>query len=253
MVIKKIIKTFFNTSLIVGMCCLGITFAFATNGDIPSIKKNFNFVNLNFIDDIAELNDNAIDNIKNIYNEDANEEKVDLVLVNKDNKLNEKYVPSNLVEADIPFQGINNKISVDIKSNLENMFNDANLDGVELVGISGYRSYSYQENLYNMSLRGEGDYNSDYVALPGYSEHQTGLAIDILSTDYMFLDEGFKYTDAYKWLNENSYKYGFIIRYPEGKEDITGYPFEPWHLRYVGIQNAKKIIKRGCTLEEYLK
>lgn len=235
------------------MCFLGVTFAFATNGDMISIQNGINSIGLDFTSTITDINNEVVDSIKNIYNENDEQERIDLILVNKENKLNEKYVPSSLVQADIPFEGVNNMISIDMKSDLENMFNGASLDGVELVGVSGYRSYSYQENLYNMSLRGDGNYNSDYVALPGYSEHQTGLAIDVLSRDYMFLDEGFKYTDAYRWIKENSYKYGFIIRYPEGKENITGYPFEPWHLRYVGVQNAKKIIKRGCTLEEYLK
>lgn len=253
MILKKIIKAFFKVSLMMSICCLGVSIAFATNGDISAIKKSFDFINLDFINNVSELNDNVIDNVKNIYGENDEQERIDLVLVNKENRLNEKYIPSDLVQADIPFQGINNMVSADIKSSLENMFIEAKLNGIELIGISGYRSYSYQENLYNMSLRGEGSYNSDYVALPGYSEHQTGLAIDILSKDYMFLDEGFKYTEAYKWIKDNSYKYGFIIRYPEGKEDITGYPFEPWHLRYVGVQNAKKIVKRGCTLEEYLR
>lgn len=253
--IRKIIKVFTKTSLMICMCGLGVTFAFATNGEIAYIQKGVSLIGLDFIKNVSIVEYDISDNIIDTYSDedDYEEDRIDLVLVNRENKLNERYVPSNLVQADIQFEGVNNMVALEMKSDLENMFNDAKLDGIDLVAVSGYRSYAYQESLYNMSLVEESGYNSDYVALPGYSEHQTGLAIDVLSRDYMFLNEGFKYTDAYKWIKENAHKYGFIVRYPEGKEDITGYPFEPWHLRYVGIKNAKNIIKRDCTLEEYLK
>ena len=92
---------------------------------------------------------------------------------------------------------------------------------------------------------------SQAVTVPGASEHQAGLAFDIISNDYVTLDEGFAETNAGQWLSENSCKYGFILRYPKGKEDITGIEFEPWHFRYVGREAAEIINKEGITLEEF--
>lgn len=112
---------------------------------------------------------------------------------------------------------------------------------------SGFRSYTVQKNLYNSYVRRDGAENADrYSARPGHSEHQTGLAFDI-----NYADDRFKGTPEASWLAENAYKYGFILRYPEGKEPITGYMFEPWHYRYVGVENAAKIYASGLTLEEY--
>ncbi len=135
---------------------------------------------------------------------------------------------------------------------LEKLFNAAETENIVLLGVSGYRNYNYQVNVYNNSVYRNGKQHADkYVAQPGTSEHQTGLAIDIVSNEYTNLDEIFVNTRAYKWLKENCYKYGFIIRYPKGKEDITGYKFEPWHIRYVGIDVATEIMNRNITLEEY--
>lgn len=112
---------------------------------------------------------------------------------------------------------------------------------------SGFRSYTVQKNLYNSYVRRDGAENADrYSARPGHSEHQTGFAFDI-----NYADDRFKGTPEASWLAENAYKYGFILRYPEGKEQITGYMFEPWHYRYVGVENAAKIYASGLTLEEY--
>ncbi|MCS4454811.1 M15 family metallopeptidase [Clostridium botulinum] len=136
---------------------------------------------------------------------------------------------------------------------LENLFQEAKNENIILLGVSGYRNYHYQVNVYNNSVYRNGQQHADkYVAQPGTSEHQTGLAMDIVSTEYTNLDENFVNTRAYKWLKENCYKYGFIIRYPKEKEDITGYNFEPWHIRYVGIEVATEIMNKGITLEEYL-
>ncbi|MCJ7690285.1 MAG: M15 family metallopeptidase, partial [Clostridiaceae bacterium] len=126
-------------------------------------------------------------------------------------------------------------------------------DNIILLGVSGYRDYSYQEKLYNDKVNRSGKEEADkYVAQAGESEHQTGLAMDVLAEEYTTLDEGFKNTKAYKWIIENCYKYGFILRYPEGKEQITGYAYEPWHIRYVGDKVAMEIARKGITLEEYL-
>jgi len=131
-------------------------------------------------------------------------------------------------------------------------FNDmkyqAKQEGISLTIVSGYRSYETQAAIFkkNVNLYGEEEANT-FSARPGQSEHQTGLAFDINSTKWSFGD-----TKEAKWLAANCYKYGFIIRYPEGKEKITGYVYEPWHIRYVGIEPATEIYGLGICLEEYL-
>ena len=123
----------------------------------------------------------------------------------------------------------------------------AELDGIELWIQSGFRSYSTQEAIYNNYVSMDGQERADtYSSRPGHSEHQSGLAADINNPD-----ESFNGTAAAKWLKNNCYKYGFIVRFPEGKEDSTGYMYESWHLRYVGKEWAKKITESGLSLEEY--
>lgn len=179
-----------------------------------------------------------------------------MVLVNRKNKVDEKFYPKDLVIPNIKFlrsNSSNKYLSKDVAVQIENMFNKAKSENIDLRGVSGYRSYKYQKNLYKNNIRKSGEIQTNkYMAQPGTSEHQTGLAIDILSSDYASLDEGFENTDAHRWLLENISEYGFIIRYPKGKQDITGYAYEPWHLRYVGKQAATEINKKGLTLEEYL-
>lgn len=131
-----------------------------------------------------------------------------------------------------------------------NMQSAATNEGISLSIISGYRSYTTQQNLYQNYVNRDGKALADtYSARAGHSEHQTGLAADINS-----LDQGFINTFEGKWLNDNCYKYGFIIRYPKGKENITGYMYEPWHIRYVGIEMATSLYNNGnwISLEEYL-
>lgn len=180
-----------------------------------------------------------------------------LVLVNREHSLEENYEPDDLVIPNIPLQTSSNMtahVRYQVAVELENMFNDAKKVGINLIGISGYRSCDYQTTVYNDAVANDGAIAADnYVAHPGHSEHQTGLAIDVLSDEYSNLDEGFENTESFKWLSENISNYGFIIRYPKGKEDITGYSYEPWHLRYVGKNAAKEINDNQLTLEEYLK
>ncbi|APQ78080.1 M15 family metallopeptidase [Clostridium botulinum] len=183
--------------------------------------------------------------------------KQSLLLVNRDNKLDEHYLPNDLTVPNIRFLGNSNlevrRLRRVASGALENLFQEAKNENIILLGVSGYRNYHYQVNVYNNSVYRNGQQHADkYVAQPGTSEHQTGLAMDIVSTEYTNLDENFVNTRAYKWLKENCYKYGFIIRYPKEKEDITGYNFEPWHIRYVGIEAATEIMNKGITLEEYL-
>ena len=125
---------------------------------------------------------------------------------------------------------------------------DAAKEGLNLFIVSGYRSYEYQKNLYNRYVARDGKAQADtYSARPGHSEHQTGLAFDICS-----LETSFENTAEGKWLAANSYKYGFILRYPKGKQPITGYIYEPWHFRYIGVDKATAVYQSGLCLEEYL-
>lgn len=122
-------------------------------------------------------------------------------------------------------------------------------DGINLFIVSGFRSYSHQATLYKNYVTRSGQAEADrYSARPGHSEHQTGLALDLNSASSSFAG-----TKEAIWLANNSYRFGFIVRYPEGKEAITGYIYEPWHMRYLGIENAAKVYNSGLCLEEYLK
>jgi len=131
---------------------------------------------------------------------------------------------------------------------LQVMFADAKKDGISLWVCSGYRSYIDQKIIYNGYVQRDGQAAADrYSARPGHSEHQTGLAFDINTTESSFAN-----TPEAKWLAENCYKYGFIIRYPKEKEHITGYMYEPWHIRYLGNEKAKAVFDSGLCLEEFL-
>jgi D-alanyl-D-alanine carboxypeptidase len=145
---------------------------------------------------------------------------------------------------------------------LINMIDDAAEENIDLYIVSTYRSQQYQKENFERSVADRMaagmDYDSAYddtlreVTLPGYSEHNAGLAADIMTPTYTSMDDdGFKNTEAYAWLSEHAADYGFILRYPEGKEDITGIIYEPWHYRFVGVYYAKAIKSEGVTLEEY--
>ncbi|RFB18581.1 D-alanyl-D-alanine carboxypeptidase family protein [Bacillus sp. HNG] len=137
---------------------------------------------------------------------------------------------------------------------LEQLFAGASNDGITLHAQSGYRSYGTQNMLYDSYVRAHGEEEaSTFSAKPGQSEHQTGLAMDVTSdsVDNQLVQE-FGETVEGKWVAEHAAEFGFIIRFQQGKEDITGYMYEPWHLRYVGVEHAKYMTEHGLTLEEYL-
>ena len=137
---------------------------------------------------------------------------------------------------------------------LRQMFEDARKDGCNLVAISGFRSYERQKEIYESSVRDKGvEHTKKYIAYPGTSEHQTGLAMDISSKELNYeLEEVFASTKEGIWLANNCYNYGFILRYPKGYEHITGYNYEPWHFRYIGKLHAIRMKELGVvTLEEY--
>lgn len=179
------------------------------------------------------------------------------VLITRDYPLPMDYVPDDLVVPDILFS-INyydekKLMRKKAAEALEEMFNASEAEGLSITAISGYRSYSRQNQIYRQNLITAGsEHTGLYSAKPGCSEHQSGLSIDVSSpsADYR-LEEDFADTPEGKWLAENSYKYGYIIRYPKDKSNITGYAYEPWHIRFVGKKLAACLFKNDITLEEY--
>lgn len=171
-----------------------------------------------------------------------------LVLVNKYNKLPEGYQQYNLVPMERAYTDGGNYLLAGVAYEMYTKMSDAaKSDGYSMRVISAYRTEGYQGSLYNNRVRTTGKINADnYSARPGHSEHQTGLAVDISSTRGTF-----EYTPEFKWLQQHAHEYGFIMRYPRGKEWITGYSYEPWHYRYVGIDAATVIHEEGITYEEY--
>ena len=175
-----------------------------------------------------------------------------VMLVNKTYRLKDSYVPKDLVKVDIEFlpeaTEEEHYMTKAAAGALKNLVAGAAEDGIILRGLSGYRSYETQRSLYNYNMEVNGQsYTDRYVAPPGGSEHQLGEAMD-LGTQWGWIYEGC--VEA-QWLADNAYKYGFIIRYEEGKEDVTGFNYEPWHIRYLGVKTAKKIYESNITLEEY--
>ncbi|UCZ54076.1 D-alanyl-D-alanine carboxypeptidase family protein [Bacillus shivajii] len=181
-----------------------------------------------------------------------------LVLVNKENHLPAGYTPFDLMEPDVPFpfdEDLPQKLMrAEAAEALELLFEATEKEGLHLFAQSGYRSYNRQREIFtwNANERGEEQANQ-YSARAGESEHQTGLAMDVTTHEVNFrLTTDFADTAEGQWIAENAANYGFIIRYPKGKEHITGYQYEPWHLRYVGKEVAKEIMENNLTLEEYL-
>lgn len=172
------------------------------------------------------------------------------ILVNKYMYLEKKYIPDNLENLNEIYSKKGMKLVNIAKDMFEKMYYDAKKDGYIIRVMSSYRSYDYQFNLYNNYKKKSSKEEADkYSARAGYSEHQTGLCVDI---DDGKLDyENFDKSNSYVWMKKNSYKYGFIERYPKDKENITGYQYEPWHYRYVGIDIAKFINNNNITFDEY--
>lgn len=211
-----------------------------------------------------------------------------LVLANKNHVLGEAYIPSDLVTLTCPTNlGKTVELNRRAAEALYLMLAEMSMAGVtDLSVTSGYRSYGYQTALFNQYLSEESAsitanaiacFGMDYIqknyldrglevlsakdaktvvlsysALPGTSEHQTGLCVDFITSAMTELDTSFANTDAFAWLSNNAYRFGFILRYPEGKESITGYTYEPWHYRFVGREAATDIHLGKITLEEYL-
>jgi D-alanyl-D-alanine carboxypeptidase len=179
------------------------------------------------------------------------------VFVNKEFALPKDYVPDDLIIPDVPFDitGLDErkKLRAPAAIALEQLFYAAQMDGYTLYGISGYRSYDRQTKIFtdNIVKRGK-KHTIKYSAIPGTSEHQTGLSIDVSSASMKYnLVTGFAKCPEGLWLAKNAHYFGFIIRYPENRMEVTGYAYEPWHIRYVGKDLANYLYDNDLTLEEY--
>ncbi|WKY47208.1 M15 family metallopeptidase [Eubacteriaceae bacterium ES3] len=173
-------------------------------------------------------------------------------VANKQYALSSSYIPDDLTWLDLPATR-DTQMRAEAAAALTELFNAAQNQGITLYCCSGYRSYETQADLYQWNVDTYGQAEADLVsAKPGTSEHQLGLAMDVTSESVGFdLLESFGQTEEGQFVKANAYKYGFIIRYPQGKTGITGYSYEPWHLRYVGVDVATDIYNSGLTMEEY--
>lgn len=173
-------------------------------------------------------------------------------IVNKSNKLPSTYIPNDLELVNENYSLKDKYLRKEAKIAFEEMAKQAKKDGYNIIAVSTYRSYEYQEKLYNYYVKNKGLYYADMAsAKAGHSEHQTGLAVDVADISYDY--DNFESTKEFNWMQKNCYKYGFILRYPKAKFHITGFKYEPWHYRYVGIKTAKYLYKNKLTLEEYKK
>lgn len=185
------------------------------------------------------------------------EEKGLLILVNKVNPVDRNYRPDDLVEIQYYAPGRSEEtryMRAEAAEAFHRLVEAAAAEGYEIRMTTAYRSYDFQKILFDNYAAREGEERANtYSARPGQSEHQTGLAADVSSpvVDWQ-LSNAYGETEEGKWLAANAHRFGFIIRFPKGKEDITGYQYEPWHIRYVGLTAAKEIYEYNLTLEEFL-
>ena len=176
------------------------------------------------------------------------------VLVDKCNRLSSNYIPVDLEKISPGFNPLGLLLRREARRAFEIMCFSASGKGIHLEAVSAFRSFVYQETVYmnhwtpDITLEEYQSRRDRVSARPGHSEHQTGLAVDINE-----LEQTFETTRAGTWLAFNSYQYGFILRYPKGKEYITGYDYEPWHYRYIGRALARKVYTSGLTYDEYYK
>ncbi len=217
----------------------------------------------NSSDGEQEQSDDGSDDPEDLIFDDADDKKMtvdtslwNLILVNPDH-----YLPEDFTIETAQVQG-NYYLDSRVAPYAIQMIEDAKKDGIELQICSSIRSIELQTRLYNNKIEDiieEGLSREDaekkaatIVAVPGTSEHHTGLALDIVTPSYQRLNSGYAQTDAAKWLKNNAAKYGFILRYPEDKTEITKIIFEPWHYRYVGVEYAEFIMSQGICFEEFI-
>ena len=246
------------TAAIILICCIWRVKEASVSSLKPKTDDSSVLNDTILSNDSNDQEDMVPDSNKDISSEIVSDESdtLSIIYVNKTNPIPEGYEPDLvIIEKDL-------RCDRTALEPVRKMLDDAKEEGVDLVISSAYRDKERQEDIFDKKLRQNMLYGYSYAeaykktatenSIPGSSEHELGLAFDIVSEDHEKMDEGFADTDAGKWLDKNCYKYGFIIRYPKGKEDITGFIYEPWHIRYVGDEAAKTIFKEQITLEEYL-
>ena len=173
------------------------------------------------------------------------------MLTNKYYHLDKSYNSDNMVKVSNTYAyGTDQMLTSDTFEAFKEMWTSAKSEGLTLIINSSYRSYEDQENVYEYYKATKGEEEADLIAAhPGFSEHQTGMALDLQT--YGSTGKTFENFDEFKWLEKNAYKYGFILRYPKDKEYLTGYEYESWHFRYVGKEAAKYIQENKITFDEY--
>ena len=206
------------------------------------------------VSEIASVEESSETNVPT--NAPGNASDWNLILVNKSNPLSESFT--------VETASVGGGYEMDARAAeaMLQMIQDGNATGLNLMVCSAYRSVSYQAGLYERKVQEYINYGyseaearriaGTIVAPPGTSEHATGLAADIVSVNYQVLDEGFENTPEFAWLSENAADYGFVLRFPEDKQDITDIIYEPWHYRYVGVEHAHAMNTLGMCLEEYV-
>ena len=234
------------------------------NKDVISLinEKYFLEKNLKTYIEYSKESDKSLTDVVAIINVGSNNEwytntkksdteKNELMLTNKFYSLDNTYNSDSMVNVSNQYSyGENQMVTSETFDAFLNMFNAAKKEGLTLIINSSYRSYEEQEEIYNefKNTYGE-DYANSRAAKAGFSEHQTGMAIDIQT--YGSSASTFEEFDEFKWLQDNAHKYGFILRYPKDKEYLTGYEYESWHYRYVGIEAATYIYENNITFDEY--
>lgn len=232
---------------------------------LNNINEKIDYFNNNYIDryiSYKEKNNNLTDEqiIKNVnmnldlkqYGDKIKAKNLNKtnILVNKYYYLEEDYVPNNLkaIKKQYALDGM--KLVEEACNAFENMAKAAEKENLTIVAMSAYRSYSYQVNLYNRYVKSDGKEAADtYSGRPGHSEHQTGLAVDVYNQKETYTN--FEKTKEFTWMQNHASEYGFILRFPKNKENETGYIYESWHYRYVGVEIAKYIKEHNISYEEY--
>ncbi|MEN1984602.1 M15 family metallopeptidase [Paenibacillus hubeiensis] len=246
---KSIISALLAGSVIAGTALAAVPFTFGTAAEAAS-SSFAQFLHDNAPSRTIKTTSNGKATVTNLTST--------VVLVNKKRNLPASYEPKDLVVPNIPFSFSGSSPKKQMRkaaaTALEKLFAAAKKDGIDIKAVSGYRSYATQKSIFerNASIKGEAVANKT-SARPGQSEHQTGLAMDISSASAGYdLQQSFGSTKEGKWLKANAPKFGFIIRYGKDQEKLTGYSYEPWHVRYVGVYIAGEMTKQNLTLEQYL-
>lgn len=183
------------------------------------------------------------------YKVEVNDENQYLILVNKVNYLDETYDPDDIVNTGLLYSYAGNSLRKEVYGAFISMYTAAKEENLNLIINSSYRSFANQKSIYDDRVLSTGVKAADsYAARPGHSEHQTGLALDI---DAFGNDNPFEESDEFKWMQEHAHEYGFILRYPKDKEYLTGYSYESWHYRYLGVEMATKVKESNLTYDEY--